>query len=341
MTRAPMTVTPEPWPASQARAPTRMPSRGRAVHAGVGGEPADDADRQQHDERAQRRERAAEGRDQHQRTRPGSVGPRVVGSGEERRHGRPIITRPAAQIALPRRPSATATTRGEGCAPRAPLPYRGAVMRSPETFDAYYVETRTRLLHEAYALTGDAPASRAAVRDAFVVAWHHWRKVGAARGPRRLRPPARPRPRPPPAHRPHLAPRQVARPRGAQHPRRAVQAHRAPARAARPQRHLRALPRRGRPHGRPAPRRRRARAADRELAVLAAPRRPDHRHPAAAPRPRRPARGHPLAPRHRHPSLRRRATSYAHRDRGRPRHRRARWPPAPWSPPAPAPSPRA
>lgn len=52
-------------------------------------------------------------------------------------------------------------------------------MRSPETFDAYYVETRTRLLHEAYALTGDAPAARAAVRDAFVVAWHHWRKVGA------------------------------------------------------------------------------------------------------------------------------------------------------------------
>ena len=51
-------------------------------------------------------------------------------------------------------------------------------MRSPETFDAYYVETRTRLLHEAYALTGDAPASRAAVRDAFVVTWHHWRKVG-------------------------------------------------------------------------------------------------------------------------------------------------------------------
>lgn len=51
-------------------------------------------------------------------------------------------------------------------------------MRSPETFDAYYVETRKRLLHEAYALTGDAPAARAAVRDAFVVAWHHWRKVG-------------------------------------------------------------------------------------------------------------------------------------------------------------------
>jgi DNA-directed RNA polymerase specialized sigma24 family protein len=51
-------------------------------------------------------------------------------------------------------------------------------MRSPETFDAYYVETRTRLLQEAYALTGDAPAARAAVRDAFVVTWHQWRKVG-------------------------------------------------------------------------------------------------------------------------------------------------------------------
>ncbi len=51
-------------------------------------------------------------------------------------------------------------------------------MRSPETFDAYYVETRQRLLHEAYALTGDAPASRAAVRDAYVVTWHQWRKVG-------------------------------------------------------------------------------------------------------------------------------------------------------------------
>lgn len=50
-------------------------------------------------------------------------------------------------------------------------------MRSPETFDAYYGATRARLLHEAYALTGDAPAARAAVRDAFVVAWHHWRKV--------------------------------------------------------------------------------------------------------------------------------------------------------------------
>ena len=34
-----------------------------------------------------------------------------------------------------------------------------------------------RLLLQTYALTGDLGASRAAVRDAFVLAWHHWRKV--------------------------------------------------------------------------------------------------------------------------------------------------------------------
>jgi DNA-directed RNA polymerase specialized sigma24 family protein len=50
-------------------------------------------------------------------------------------------------------------------------------MRSPETFDAFYASNRDRLLHEAYALTGDIAASRTAVRDAFAVAWHHWRKV--------------------------------------------------------------------------------------------------------------------------------------------------------------------
>ena len=50
-------------------------------------------------------------------------------------------------------------------------------MRSPESFDAFYAETRDRLLHESYALTGDLAASRLAVRDAFTVAWHHWRKV--------------------------------------------------------------------------------------------------------------------------------------------------------------------
>lgn len=50
-------------------------------------------------------------------------------------------------------------------------------MKNPEAFDAFYAETRERLLLEAYALTGDMPASRTAVREAFTVAWHHWSKV--------------------------------------------------------------------------------------------------------------------------------------------------------------------
>ncbi len=50
-------------------------------------------------------------------------------------------------------------------------------MKQPEEFDAFYRSARTRLLLQTYALTGDLPASRAAVRDSFVVTWHHWRKV--------------------------------------------------------------------------------------------------------------------------------------------------------------------
>ena len=56
-------------------------------------------------------------------------------------------------------------------------------MRSPEAFDAFYAATRDRLLLETYALTGDLPASRTAVRDAFVVAAHHWRKVSRLEDP--------------------------------------------------------------------------------------------------------------------------------------------------------------
>lgn len=56
-------------------------------------------------------------------------------------------------------------------------------MRSPEAFDAFYAATRDRLLLETYALTGDLPASRTAVRDAFVVAAHHWGKVSRLEDP--------------------------------------------------------------------------------------------------------------------------------------------------------------
>ncbi|MFC7495169.1 MULTISPECIES: hypothetical protein [unclassified Nocardioides] len=50
-------------------------------------------------------------------------------------------------------------------------------MTEPDQFDQFYKDVRTRLLLLTYLLTGDLPSSRAAVRDAFVVAWHHWRKV--------------------------------------------------------------------------------------------------------------------------------------------------------------------
>ncbi len=56
-------------------------------------------------------------------------------------------------------------------------------MRDPDDFDAFYLGARERLLVQTYALTGDLSASRAAVRDAFVVAWHHWRKVGGLEDP--------------------------------------------------------------------------------------------------------------------------------------------------------------
>ena len=49
--------------------------------------------------------------------------------------------------------------------------------RSPEGFETFYKDVRGRLLLQCYALTGDLHASERAVRDALVVAWHHWRKV--------------------------------------------------------------------------------------------------------------------------------------------------------------------
>ena len=56
-------------------------------------------------------------------------------------------------------------------------------MRDPDQFDAFYRDARERLLLQTYALTGDLAASRAAVRDAFVVAWHHWRKLARLEDP--------------------------------------------------------------------------------------------------------------------------------------------------------------
>ncbi len=50
-------------------------------------------------------------------------------------------------------------------------------MLPADEFDDFYKSARTALLQQTFALTGDLPASRSAVREAFVAAWHHWRKV--------------------------------------------------------------------------------------------------------------------------------------------------------------------
>ncbi|WP_372729412.1 hypothetical protein [Nocardioides sp.] len=56
-------------------------------------------------------------------------------------------------------------------------------MRNPDEFDAFYKDARAGLLLQTFALTGDMGAARSAVRDAFVVAWHHWRKISRLEDP--------------------------------------------------------------------------------------------------------------------------------------------------------------
>lgn len=52
-----------------------------------------------------------------------------------------------------------------------------------DAFDAFYRDTRDRLMTQALALTGDPTSARGGVRHAFIVAWHHWRKVSALPDP--------------------------------------------------------------------------------------------------------------------------------------------------------------
>lgn len=56
-------------------------------------------------------------------------------------------------------------------------------MGREEQFDSFYHSTRAALVHQTFALTGDLPAAQSAVRDSYVAAWHHWRKVSAMADP--------------------------------------------------------------------------------------------------------------------------------------------------------------
>jgi DNA-directed RNA polymerase specialized sigma24 family protein len=57
-------------------------------------------------------------------------------------------------------------------------------MRAEEQFDSFYLKSRRALVHQTFALTGDLAAADRAVRDAYVSAWHHWRKVKTHDDPR-------------------------------------------------------------------------------------------------------------------------------------------------------------
>lgn len=52
-----------------------------------------------------------------------------------------------------------------------------------ESFDAFYRATRDDLLVSTFALTANRTAARAAVRDAYTAAWHHWRKISHLEDP--------------------------------------------------------------------------------------------------------------------------------------------------------------
>src|SRR5680860_438846 len=56
-------------------------------------------------------------------------------------------------------------------------------MRREEQFDSFYHATRRALVHQTFALTGDLQAAQSAVGDAYVAAWHHWRKVSSLDDP--------------------------------------------------------------------------------------------------------------------------------------------------------------
>jgi DNA-directed RNA polymerase specialized sigma24 family protein len=61
--------------------------------------------------------------------------------------------------------------------------HTSAHTRRPADFDEFYLAIRRRVLLQCLALTGDLTASRAAVREAFVAAHHHWRKVSRLEDP--------------------------------------------------------------------------------------------------------------------------------------------------------------
>ena len=160
-----------------------QPVARRAVGAGVGEEPADDADRQADHQRRGRGGHAAEQGDRDQRaTRCRGVGAalRAGSAAEVDRGSSEVMVRPSSPAAG----AGSGASHAESARIGGARGYRGRRHDGAPTSSTSSTRTSARrLLLLTYCLTGDLPASRAAVRDAFVVAWHHWRKVSRLEDP--------------------------------------------------------------------------------------------------------------------------------------------------------------
>ena len=175
---------PEPCASSQPSAPDPQPvARGRrARRASARNQPTTPSARQTTSVRRPRR-RAAEQRDGHERAAVAQVAlasarrSAVADVGEQRGHGPAIIARG--------RGAGSGRTRriGTPWRARSSRSYRGSGHDGARRVRPFYKDVRDRLLLQTYCAHWRPPGLPAAVRDAFVVAWHHWRKVSRLEDP--------------------------------------------------------------------------------------------------------------------------------------------------------------
>jgi DNA-directed RNA polymerase specialized sigma24 family protein len=62
---------------------------------------------------------------------------------------------------------------------QAPQPPEGAMADDARSFDEFYRATSRRLMHFAYAMTGDLATAQDLTQDAYMRAWRHWQHVGS------------------------------------------------------------------------------------------------------------------------------------------------------------------
>ena len=56
-------------------------------------------------------------------------------------------------------------------------------MGNADDFDAFYLATRQRLLHQMYAMTGNLADAQDCVQEAYARAWQHWSVVAEHANP--------------------------------------------------------------------------------------------------------------------------------------------------------------